>query len=227
MKLLSFSALVLLCSSFLYVKPAAAVERVLVNPAQITTPYGTDMGQLITTGDRLVFVDQVNPANSFAIPRSEITNLNVNNGLMTIYLTQPFASPLSTGSTVVVRLVNPQSPGEITAWMQGPVNSAYGEASRVAQPPVEYRLMVRHDDDDGNLIITPVDVRFDSINHPNHSRAWAYSAIKHFKWDRDDRKVKLDAYDGHDFDFKVVGGQGLPGDAVAFVQDRIAANRAH
>ena len=229
MKILSLSALLLLGSSFLWVRPAAAVERVIVNPAQITTPYGTDSGQLITTGDRMVFVDDANPANSFSIPRSEITNLNVSNGLMTISLTQPFASPLSTGSTVVVRLTNPQSPGEITAWMQVPEGSTVGEASRVAPPPVatQYAYTVRHGDDQGQLVISPVDVRFDSFKHPDHSRAWAYSAIKDFHWDSDHDEIKVKPYNGDTYKFKVEGAQPFTSDVLATVNSRIEANRAH
>ena len=223
MKTLLFSSILLL-----FVGMAGAVERVTVHPAQITTSYGTEPGKLITVGDRMIFVDEVNPGNSFAIPRSEITSLNLGNGVMTINLTQPFASPFGSGSTMMVRLSNPNSPGEIASWAGisgGPLGEASREAVQPGAPLYEYNA--RHDDDEGRLVLGANEVSWQDLKHANRSRTWAYSAIKKFERDSDDHEVKLEPYGGDTYKFKIEGGKTITNEVYNLIADRIIAARPH
>ncbi len=213
--------------SFPFARPAAAVERVMVHPAQVTTPYGSEPGKLVTIGNQMIFVDDANPANSFALMRSEITNLNISNGLMTMSLAQPFTSPFGSGPMLTVRLLD-SNPGDLMSWMTGP-SASTGEASRAVVDPLAntYEYTVKHDDDEGRLIITPVDVRFESFNHPKHSRAWTYNSIKKLTSDADDREVKLEPYDSDTYKFKILGSRTLTQDVYTMVRERIEAARLH
>jgi hypothetical protein len=223
MKMFILSA-ALLAFSLPFARPAAAVERVMVHPAQIMTPYGSEMGKVVTIGNQMVFVDDANPANSFALTRGEITNLNINNGMMTMSLAQPFTSPFSSGPTMMVRLLDANA-GDLLSWMGAP-NGTVGEASRViVDQPNLYEYTVRHDDDEGRLIIGPVDVRFESFNHPKHSRAWTYNSIKKLSSDADDHELKLEPYSSDTYKFKVLGSKVLTEDVYAMVRERIAAAR--
>jgi hypothetical protein len=225
----NFSVKTLLCSFimllFLLVVVVPAAERVIAHPAQITTTFGAEPGKLITVGDRIVFVDDINPGNSFAIPRSEITNLNIANGVMTLNLTQPFASPFSSGPTVMIRLSSPNTAGEIASWAGVP-GTAVGEASReaVTAPPV-YEYNARRDDDNGRLLVTSTEVSWQDLKHPDRSRSWTYTSIKKFERDGDDRQVKLEPYGGDTYKFKLEGGRAITNEVYNLIADRIVAAR--
>jgi hypothetical protein len=215
--------------------PAAAAAPVTVYPAQITGANGIDTGKVLLVGNNLVFVDDQNPANSFDISRSDISGLGMANGAMNITLGQPFNSPLVMGQSVVLRFTGPYGPAEVTSWAGIPPSGSAvtGEANRGpvpppsgAAPPVTmYEFNVHHDDDNGRLVIGAYDVHFESFNHPDHSRTWAYSDIKSFTRDQDDRQVKIQPYHGDSYTFKIQGGQAMTDQVYNLIGDRLVAAR--
>ena len=82
---------ILICVSLF---TAGAADRVIVHPAQLAGPYGSDTGKLVIVGNQMVFVDDVNPANSFVIPRTDIRGYNVSNGMVTFNMQQPYTLPM-------------------------------------------------------------------------------------------------------------------------------------
>src|SRR5579872_5027033 len=134
-----------------------AATRIVVHQVQLAGPMGTDTGHLIATPNTLVFVDDVNPDNSFTIPRSEISGISMGNGGMMLTLAQPFNDMYGNRSDVTLRFQNPSDPQIIANWVGLPVSNgppAYGERSRVAGGPMgAVQFNVRHDDDEGRLIV--------------------------------------------------------------------------
>ncbi len=207
--------------------PITAAERVIVHPAQIAGPYGADSGKLVIVGDQMVFVDDVNPANSFAIPRSEIAGLNAANGVVTFNMRQPYALPMGSTSTLVLRFADPNSPGDVSTWVGiPPATATVGSANRVvvgAPGPADYEYNVRHDDEDGRLVVGPYDLHFESFKHRDHSRTWAYAEIKEFK--RDGNDIKIEPYHGDTFKFQIEGGRPMTEEVYNMIGDRIVAAR--
>src|SRR6266568_844825 len=118
---------ILICVSLF---TAGAADRVIVHPAQLAGPYGSDTGKLVIVGNQMVFVDDVNPANSFVIPRTDIRGYNVSNGMVTFNMQQPYTLPMGSGSALVLRFMEPNSPNEIATWVGVPPTPA-GSANRV------------------------------------------------------------------------------------------------
>src|SRR5579871_4223267 len=139
---------------------AMAAGLVPVNRAQLAGRMGTDSGFLVMAGGQLVFVDENNPSMSFAIPRSDISALGLQNGVLTIGLNQPFANSYGSSNQAVIRLMDPNSPGLIASWAGLPLSGgAYatattGDADRIVGiPPSDLMLNVRHGDTSGRLIV--------------------------------------------------------------------------
>jgi hypothetical protein len=223
------------CLLALSILPAWAAERVVVNPAQLSGPFGTDYGKIIVVGGQMIFVDDVNPANSFVIPRSEIAGFNLQSGVMTVNLKQPFrTAPQGPTSTVTVRLLNPNSYDVISSWAGMPMRTTgtYGEAARsqnetatqAAVPPqTEYSFNMKSGDENGRLVIGANNIHWYSLSNPGHSHRWPYASIKSFTRDRNDTEVELTPYNGPSYRFRFTGGPSMTDEVYNMVGDRIVA----
>jgi hypothetical protein len=204
---------------------AFAAEPVVVHPAQIAGPFGSDSGKLVVVGNQMVFVDDVNPANSFALSRSDIAGLDSVNGVVTFNMREPYALPIGSGSTLVLRLADPNGAGAVSSWA-GMSPAMVGSANRVAvgQPSAAgYEFNVRHNDEDGRLVVEASDLHFESFKHREHSRTWAYAEIKEFK--RDGNEIKIEPYRGDSFKFQIEGGRPMTEEIYNLIGDRIVAAR--
>jgi hypothetical protein len=217
---------------------AWAAEHIIPHQAQLSGALGTDTGTLVTVGDQLVFIDNVNPNNSFAISRSEISNLNLQNGVMSIGLNRPFNLPVGAGSQMVVRFNNANSPAVIANWVGIPItNATIVQADRnatttttttttgVLPAAAEYNFNVKHDDDTGRLIVGPNALNYTSLTKPEKSRTWSYAEIKEFKRDKDDNTLRVQPYHGDSYKFKLTDGAGMADTVYNMIADRIVAAR--
>ena len=186
---------------------AWAAERVVVHRVQLAGPMGTDNGHLVMVDNQLVFVDDSNPDNSFAIPRSDINNLRLENGTLTIGMSRPFTGMYGSRSDVVMRVYQPNDAGLIASWVGIPVSTA-GEASRgvpAATVTTQTFLNATYRGDRGKLVIADKTVSWQDLEHPDRSRTWAYSDIRALKRDKNENAIKIDPYDGSEHKFKIEG----------------------
>jgi hypothetical protein len=202
-----------------------AAELVTVHPAYITTPNGTDSGSMVMAGNQFLFVDNTTPANSFAIPRSQITSTNVTNGVVTLSLQRPFVSPLTTASTVVVQPTDSSAP-LVAAWVGHPPTtttapvSAQNVVTTSAQSGYDYPA--RFEGHDGMLHIGSDTVAFNA-NNPKHSIAWNYDMVKKVEMVAARNEVKVALRGGDTELFHITGGQAVTEQALNLAQQRIAA----
>ena len=204
-----------------------AAELVTVHPAQITTVYATESGSLVTAGNHIVFVDNTNPADSFAIPRTQILGTNLANGVLTLNLAQPFVSPVTSGSTVVIQPLDGSGPA-LVAWIGVPTPAAVplpiGEANRVVvtPPPAIYNYPVMYHGQTGDLRIGTMEVSF-LANNPKHSMAWNYDAIGRIESMPNRNEVQLVLHGGDRETFHLSGSLTVSAEAMNTVSQRIAA----
>ena len=202
-----------------------AARRVVVHQVQLVSPMGTDTGHIIASDNNLVFVDDVNPDMSFTLPKSEITRLNLDNGIVTIVMSQPFADMYGNRSDVVMRFRDPSDSEAIANWAGLPMTGATiitGGRSRTALVPItvsEYD--VRHDDDNGRLIVGPDRIEWQDLRNTSKSRSWSYSEIKEFRRDGSN-ELKLKPYSGDSFSFKMQGRM-MADDIYNAIADHIVA----
>ena len=206
---------------------AFAAELVTVHPTVIITPQGTDSGSLVMAGNQMVFVDNTNPSNSFCIPRSQISSSTLSNGAVTLSLSQPFTSPLSSGDTVVVQPTD-GSAGSVASWAGLSANSTTpalnGEANRSVTSPASetYDYPVTYHGHEGMLRIGDTTVAFDAQN-PKHSMAWNYDVLKKIQSKPNKDEVRLVLHGGDTLMFKLAPGQAFSQEALNLVSQRIAA----
>src|SRR5205085_11491447 len=132
---------------------------------------------------------------------------------------QPYALPFGSGSSLVLRLMDPNTPGAISTWVGIPPSSV-GSASRVvagAPGAVEYEYNVRHNGEDGRLVLGPYDVHFESFKHRDHSRTWPYADIKYIKRAAND--IKIEPYHGDTFKFQIEGGRPMTDEVYNIIGD--------
>jgi hypothetical protein len=204
-----------------------AAESLTVHPTQITTPYGVDSGCLVTAGDQMVFVDNTNPANSFAIPRNQVTNTNLTNGVLTVTLAQPFVSPVASNSTVIIQPMDGSSQS-LAQWIgvswssTAPITTGQANPIAVSPSPATYDYSAKFDRHEGMLQIGATEVSFFADN-PKRSIAWNYDVIKKIKNEPGRDRVVLVLRGGDREIFDLMGSQTVTDDALNAANQRIAA----
>lgn len=240
MRFIAMSALI---SASLF--SARAADRVIVDPAQMLGQYNSDPGKLIFAGNQLIFVDDANPSNSFALSRADITSYNMANGVVTLMMAQPLNMPMGSSPTVSFRVMNANTPSDISAWAgmpaagapQYPVNSAdrYAGPDNVGPAPGgpppdqavagDYQYNAHYNGEDGRLIVGPGSLQFVSVRHPDRSRTWDYREIREFK--REGDNVKLEPYRGDSARIYIDGGRPMSDQVYNMIGDRIVDARRH
>lgn len=206
-----------------------AAQRTVVHQVQLVGPMGTDTGHLIATENNLIFVDDMNSDMSFTIPKADIRAITVANGVTTISMSRPFAEMYGSRSDVVLQFKNPESAALIANWagmpLAGTVRETYTtvERSRVEEAPVTAtQFNVRHDDDEGRLVVGQYGIEWHDLKNASKSRTWNYGDIKEFKRDKNSSELKLKPYNGDEFSFKVEG-RWMTDDVYNMIADRIVS----
>jgi hypothetical protein len=216
---------------FLAIGAAAcwAAQRMVVHQVQLTGPMGTDTGHLIATDTNLIFVDDVNSDMSFTIPKVDVRAINVANGVTTISMSRPFSEMYGSRSDVVMQFKNPESAILIANWAGMPLSGTVGETyttverSRTEVEPITaMQFNVRHDDDEGRLVVGQYGIEWHDLKNTRKSHTWNYADIKEFKRDKNESELKLKPYNGDEFAFKVEG-RWMTDDVYNMIADRIVA----
>jgi hypothetical protein len=75
---------VIICAGLL-----RAQTTVDVSAAELSVPFGTVSGKLVTVGEYLVFIDEDRPEASFALSRGEVQNLKVEQDTVSFQAARP------------------------------------------------------------------------------------------------------------------------------------------
>lgn len=225
---------------------AAAPNRATAQPAtlsgtptdrqaqtvQLAVPFGQVDGQLVISGNYLMFLDAQQPSASFVIPRDDVRNVTAAGSQMTVELARPVQDRGGATSRLVFRLTSLEAGQAYSQWYHQTVAST-GDANRTAEGPTRapapgtLSLQVKHDhrigSDMGSLMIAPDQVAYESVTNVKDSRQWNYSDIKEIH-QSGPYKLKIVPFSGDDYSFDLLG-QGLTSDQYQTLVDRVAKAR--
>jgi hypothetical protein len=197
-----FKTLALFCSLALTVT-FAADEQLTIHKVTIATPSGTISGKVVGTGDKLVFVDDTNPASSFTLTRGEIREYKNDNGAIVVHTARPSTDASGTTSNLRITVVDPANATAITKWLSMPAERA--------RTVTTYSTDVRHDHKgqggcNGKLLADDTGLRFESVTQADHSRSWSYGEVQSFDKEKDHALLKVRSKSGDSYDFNAVNG---------------------
>jgi hypothetical protein len=204
---------------------ALAADRVDAYQVQLTSPAGTIDGVLVAVGDQLVFVDQERLGNSFAVPRSDLRSVTLqNSGTVVVEASRPFTDRFGSRSNLVIRMTDPDMANSVIQWVGLPVVTSARSQTTITQVErngtstvtravngtaraVEFNVV--HDHAAGNcsgrLIVAPQSLEYVSISEDGHSKKWTYDQIEEFERNREENKVIVETRNGPDETFKLNG----------------------
>jgi hypothetical protein len=198
----------------LFVVTAGAQDPVAVAEAELSVPFGVAEGRVVAVADQLLFVDEEEPRQSFALRRSNIIQSSSDNGVLRIRTD----APVNDATAFSFRVRSGDAAG-IIAWLDAP--SAFSDTavrpSADASAAVsvgggadadsfigEYRVAHSHflGECEGTLRITDDGIDFQSITEANHSRRWQMSDVKELERpDRDELRIAPMIGSQYNFDF--------------------------
>src|SRR6185295_1111359 len=82
-------------------------------------PFGTVPGSLITIGDNLIFIDDDHPEASFTVARTDLQNLSVADGIVTVQIAKPVRDRSGERTALSFRLREDTRTVGITNWFGG------------------------------------------------------------------------------------------------------------
>jgi hypothetical protein len=212
-------------------QPATAPQNQADRPAQqvkLAVPFGVVNGQLVISGQNLMFVDGENPSGSFVVPRNDVRNVNTQADQLTFDLSRPVQDSGGQTSRLVFRLDNPSGAQQFVQWFR---QTTAGEANRTAENPQQESMsfQVKHDhfigSDRGRLMITPTQIVYESVSNVNDSRQWNMSDIKEVHRDGP-YKIKITPFTGDDYSFEMLG-QGMTSDQYQTLVERVTNARVN
>jgi len=231
-----------LCSLFaclLLAGPAFAQQQtqVSVHEATMSIPFGEVNGVLVQVGDYMVFVDEDQRQNSFAVRRSDIRNLAAQDDQVNVDLNQPVRGRSGPMDRLAFRLGDRANVASWTAWSGSmgtgqragnmPTTGSTGSTAGTNTAAGAGSYPVKHNhamgECRGNLIIRDNGIAYESINEIDHSRQWAFRDIREL--DRDNpyaMTIKPFAGDEYDFDFL---GKGMDNNVFQTLTERVTTAR--
>lgn len=225
----SMKLLALLPMLALFPGSARAQDAVMVTEAELSISFGVAGGRLVTVADQLLFVDDVDPEQSFALRRANVSRSSVERNVLSIRTYEPvndvtefmFRVESAAGSRIVSWLGNSEErPGNAFAGVR-PAPAADDETLIG-----EYRVAHNHflGSCDGILRVTNDGIEFQSISDAGHSRRWALSDIKELgRSGRDALRVAPISGSGYDFEF--IGERLMSDEEFRQLSDRVTGMR--
>ncbi len=200
----------------------------------MSIPFGEVNGILVQVGDYLVFVDQDQRQNSFAVRRSDVRNLTAQDDTVNVDLNQPIKGRSGQMDRLAFRLEDRADVDGLTAWGSGAGTAQQagnmqptGTTNTSTSGRIIASYQVKHNhtfgDCRGNLIIKDNGIAYESINDINHSRQWAFRDIQELHRDNP-YKISVDPFSGEHYDFDFMG-KGMDNNVFQTVVQRVTSAR--
>lgn len=204
---------------------------------QLAVPFGVIQGQLVISGQDLIFINTQQPGGSFVINRDNVRNVSAQDGELTIDVSRPVQNPGGPATRLVFRLTNAPAGQDFAQWFHGgpavagsaPVVTGSESTATAALNPQQGTMSfdVKHDhrigSDRGRLIITPSQVNYESVTNVSDSRQWNMSDIKEVHQDGP-YKLKVVTFGGETYNFDLLG-QGMSSDQYHSLVQRVTGAR--
>ena len=198
------SALSFVCLVLFSGTASAQDVRVEVREARLSIPFGEVRGTLVKIGEYLVFIDEDQRNNSFAVNRSDVRNISAQEDRVTVDLNHPVRDRSGERTTFIFQLPDPADAVALTTWSQtgnasastgaNPVSSqTTGSVSQAAVGSTQgtngviatYQVTHHHTFGGchGRLIIRQDIIGYESIDKIEDSRQWALRDLRELKLD--------------------------------------------
>lgn len=190
-------------------------------PARLAIAFGVADGQLLQVGDYLVFADSSEPLRSFAIPRSDVSELKASADMVTLVT----RVPVGDRTTFTFRMTDAATAARFAGWARTSRAAAVNQDSEVAFTRTYVVRQKRRmgSDSEGRLVFSGDRVSYESITDIDKSRSWTLSEIKELKR-KNPYRVEISPFVGDSYTFDLVG-TGLASDDYKHLADRITQLR--
>jgi len=223
--------LLLAASAMFAAGSAAAQPAQQAYSVELSMPFGTAGGRLVTAGEYLIFVNDPNVGKSFVIPRVNVQNINVENGIMSIALNQPMRGEAGEPSRLSFRFTNPADADSIVRWSKTASAERSAAAPNVGEPKIagqQFSYEVKHNHRVGScagrLFVAADRVTYESLTDVNDSRQWSMKDIKEVEH-KSPYRLEIKPFTGNDYSFEFLGSAMKNEDYTGFTKS-IAAARA-
>src|SRR4026209_2664905 len=98
---------------------AVGQSTLQVFKTELSVPFGKVPGSLITIGDHLIFIDDDHPEASFTVARTDLQNLSVADGIVTVQTAKPVRDRSGERTALSFRLREDTRSVGITSWYGG------------------------------------------------------------------------------------------------------------
>ena len=187
--------------------------------AQRSVPFASEAGQVVVAGEQLLFVNRLDPQQTFSIDRSNIVEANELDSILTVRTSVPVA-----GSQEHSFRLSAPSAIDFAAWA--------GQSPTQLQPSAGNEFHLEFDvreertlfgDETGKLVIGEDEVRYISVTNSDRSFAWQYQDIEEFIR-KDEDRIKIKSFAGDGYTFTLLGQALSPRDYREII-DRMAQTR--
>lgn len=203
----------------LWAQPALQIQK-----AELSLPFGSVHGKLLTVGEYLVFIDDEQPDASFSVARRDVKKMALQDGVLTLELGAPVRDRSGSRSQLSLRMATASA---LDLWYQ-----AKGAPAGAETPPtaagaqLSYEASHNHrfrGECTGKLMITEDRVIYESVGNAGHSRQWRISDIKEMK-QKNPYEIELEPFVGDQYTLKLVG-QGMDSADFQKLSDRVIKAR--
>ena len=228
------NALKVVVLSLAFAGVVGAQNNLHVATGDLSIPFGSVPGKVITVGDYLIFIDQDHPESSFALSRNEVRGLTVDNRVAAIQTAKPVRDRSGDRTQFNIRLAGDSEALALTSWFGAAgvrrpetdaTTSDAGSPARKGDAIYE----ARHDHRlvgscRGRLIVTDKGLSYESIDNISDSRQWGFTDIKELTLSNP-YEIRIVPFDGNDYKLNL---QGTGMDTATFknLVDRVTAARA-
>jgi hypothetical protein len=186
----------------------AAQTEVQVLPSQLAVAFGGISGKVVLYTDAAIFVDDSQPAASFALLRANIKSLDAAENNVTVMTLKPVRDREGERSRLAFRLADAAAAATFQKWHAADTSPS---ASKDAPPQsqIEMQYDARHKkrfygSNRGRLIVTAEKIIYESIDDISRSRQWRYNEIKQLKRDNP-YSIRIEPFTGDDYEFELLG----------------------
>jgi hypothetical protein len=198
---------------------------------ELSIPFGVVPGTLVTSGDHLIFIDEQQPGDSFAVYRPEIADIRVEEGTLRVQTRRPVRDRSGERSQFNIRLVDPAGAEPVVTWSRVPTQTvaASGNAPRTDERSANATTFdVRHNHTfggcTGRLIVSADRLVYESVSELNDSRQWSMSDIRELNRNSP-YHLEIKPFSGNSYTFEF-SGQPMDNQVYSQLVDRIAAARS-
>jgi hypothetical protein len=205
-----------------------------VATGELSVPFGSVPGRLITVGEYIVFVDQDRPDSSFALSRGDVRELTVENHIAAIQTSRPIRDRSGERTQFNIRVEGDNEARALISWFSSTTPRTVDSNARpselaAATAKTDAIYEARHDHRlvgscRGRLIITEKGVSYEAIDNLSDSRQWGITDIRELALNNP-YEIRIVPFDGSEYKLSLQG-TGMDKAVFKALIDRVTAGRA-